>query len=315
MLYNTFIIINNNWKMATEEQKHIFVDEQGAKNLQQAKDDNKITGITETLTNGDSQKVSEEQKIKENNQGISADDQLGVNVECENKPEAEYQTIRIMGCGKTIDSNIVKVGAAQCAVMAANALVGFSNPIGLMICIAIAFKKLAASTKNIEFEQDAGKIKKIGGIPDGISVEVDGNGDIKEEDLAEFLSGKNNTKKIVLKIDKKMLAEIDELFSKKEQEKCAETNKIEINEDQAKKLSKILNCNVKAGILDFNDEKSLSDVLGISNVPEERTPKDAEVVKALTSILNPKINEKILQTQQTSARRVMVEGRGATSLS
>ena len=280
MLYNTFIIINNNWKRAMEstdkKQNNVVVDEQMAQNLQQVND------------------VAEQSKGPENDtpingkQKISANDQLGVNVEGENKPE-EYQTIRIMGRGKAIDSNIVKVGAVQGAVMTANALVGFSNPIGLMICIAIAFKKFTASTKNIEFEQDAGKIKKISGVPDQVFVEIDSEGSIKGEDPAEFLSDENNPKKMCCKVNKKILDEIAKVFNEEEQKRCAETNKIEINEDKAKKLSKILNCNVKAGMLDFDDEKSLNDVL------EARTVKNIEFMKALTSILNPKISESTKQ--------------------
>ena len=52
-------------------------------------------------------------------------------------------------------------------------------------------------------------------------------------------------------------------------------------------------------MLDFNDEKSLNDVL------EVRTVKNVEFMKALTSILNPKISESTQQIQ-TSARRVVV---------
>lgn len=302
--------------------KHIFVDEQRAQSLQQVKDDDKIAGTTEILANGDNQKVSEEQKTKENNQKIE-DDKIEVIISNKEKGKEKdkFETISIVKQRKVIESNVVKVGAAQCAVMAANALVGFSNPIGLMICVAIAFKKLTASTKNIEFKQDAGKVKgKTNNTDDKknetnkIVIDIFDDDNKIEETIGKsnpvvLNIDKNNSEEINLKIDKKTLDEIGKLFSEEEQKKCAETSKVEISEDKAKKLSKILNCNVKAGTLDFNDEKSLNDVL------EVRTVKNVEFMKALASILNPKISKNIQQIQQTSARRTTVEGRGATSLS
>ena len=273
--------------MATEA-KHIFVDEQRAQSLQQVKDDDKIAGTTETLANGDSQEASGEQKTDENTQEIDADDKIKVKLEDKKEPERETESISTIQHRKSIETNLAKVMGVQAVVMGANALVGLSNPIGLMICVAIAFKKLTASTKNIEFKQDAGKIKKIDGKADKIVV------GILDDDKAVLRIDKNN-----LEIDKKTLDEIGKLFSEEEQKKCAETGKVEISEDKAKKLSKILNCNVKAGMLDFNDEKSLNDVL------EVRTVKNVEFMKALTSILNPKISESTQQIQ-TSARRVVV---------
>ena len=304
MLYNTFIIINNNWKRAMEssdnDQKKVIIDEQGAKDLQQVKDDNKTTGITETLANGDNQKVSEEQKTKENTQGIDADDKIEVKLEDKKEPERETESISTIQHRKSIETNLAKVMGAQAVVMGANALVGLSNPIGLMICVAIAFKKLTASTKDIEFKQDAGKIKKIGSKADKIVVDI-----LDDDNDIEKTTGKSNpavlnVDKNKLEIDKKTLDEIGKLFSKEEQERCAETGKVEISEDKAKKLSKIFNCNVKAGTLDFNDEKSLNNLLGNEN------PK---IIEELKSALNPKINEKIQQAP-VSVRKVVVGEKG-----
>ena len=282
------------------EQKHIFVDEQGAENLQQVKDDNKITGITETLTNGDNQKVSEEQKTKENTQEIGADDKIEVKLEDKKEPKEETESITTIQHRKSIETNLAKVMGTQAVVMGANALVGLSNPIGLMICVAIAFKKLTASTKDIEFKQDAGKINKIGGKADKIVVDI-----LDDDNEIEKTTGKSNPAvlnidKNKLEINKKTLDEIGKLFIKEEQEKCAETGKFEISEEQAKKSNNIFNCNtIKAGILDFNDEKSINNFLGNEN------PK---IIEELKSALNPKISKNTQQTP-TSARKVVV-GKG-----
>ena len=314
MLYNTFIIINNNWKRAMSNgQNNIVVDEQGAKNLQQAKDDNKIAGITETLANGDNQKVSEEQKTKENNQQITADTKIKMDIknkgnsEDKDKKPEQINFVRIV---KDLDTNALKIGAGQCATMAANALLGFPNPIGLMICVAIAFKKLTASTKDMEVKLGMDKIaKNENDKPKPIGMKIRNiNSDMAREILGEnnpakFELDKEDPRKIVCDVNGEMLDKIAGLFNEEEQKKCAETGIVEINKEQAKELNNIFKCNtIKAGTLDFNDEKSINNLLG------NESPK---IIKELKSALNPKINERILQTQQTSVRRVTVEGRGA----
>ena len=288
MLYNTFIIINNNWKRAMSNgQNNIVVDEQGAKNLQQAKDTEKTVDTTET-------------PVKED-QGMAADDQLGVILDNEDEEKEKSETIGIINHKKVIESNIAKVAAAQCATIGASALVGLSNPIGLMICVAIAFKKLTASTKDIEFEQNAGEVKKIGSRADEIVVEINDKGDIKENDPAEFVSNENNPKKAICNINGKTAAEVNKLFSEEEQKKCAETGKVEISEDKAKKLSKILERNIKAGTLDFSNQESIDNLLG---------NESSKIIKELKNALNPKISENTKQSSTLLKNKIVVEGRG-----
>ena len=300
MLYNTFIIINNNWKMETEvineEQKHIFVDDQRVQNLQQVKDTKKTVDTIET-------QVKEDQKIKEDDKI-----EVGISDKEKGKEKDKFEMISIIVKQlKVIETNLAKVMGTQAVVMGANALVGLSNPIGLMICVAIAFKKLTASTKNIEFKQDTSKIKNTNDKKSEakkIVIDILDDDNKIEETIGKsnpvvLNINKDNSEEINLEINKKTLDEIGKLFSKKEQEKCAETGKFEISEDQAKELSKILNCNVKAGILDFSDEKSINNLLGNEN------PK---IIEELKSALNPKISESTQQIQ-TSARKVVV-GKG-----
>ena len=289
MLYNTFIIINNNWKRTMSNgQNNIVVDEQGAKNLQQAKDTEKTVDTTET-------------PVKED-QGIVADDQLGVILDNEDEEKEKSETIGIINHKKVIESNIAKVMGTQAVVMGANALVGLSNPIGLMICVAIAFKKLTASTKDIEFEQNAGEVKKIGSRADEIVVDI-----LDDDNEIEKTTGKSNPavlniNKNKLEIDKKALDEIASLFSKEKQKTCAESGIIEISEEQAKKLSEIFERNIKAGTLDFNNQESINNLLG---------NESSKIIKELKNALNPKISENTKQSSTLLKNKIVVEGRGA----
>lgn len=300
MLYNTFIIINNNWKRAMEssdkKQNNVVVDEQGAQNLQQVKDTEKTVDTIET-------QVKEDQKIKEDDKI-----EVGISDKAKGKEKDKFETISIVKQRKVIETNLAKIMGTQAVVMGVNALVGLSNPIGLMICVAIAFKKLTASTKNIEFKQDTSKIKNTNDKKSEakkIVIDILDDDNKIEETIGKsnpvvLNINKDNSEEINLEINKKTLDEIGKLFSKEEQEKCAETGKFEISEEQAKKLNNIFNCNtIKAGILDFNDEKSINNFLGNEN------PK---IIEELKSALNPKISKNTQQTP-TSARKVVV-GKG-----